>query len=95
MRSVNGQIEYLLREAVRKRKGSAAQPPPNQEKLRKDGHERTHGSRCWQLTCWTTPWPIKAGEKVLIEGETGSEELMIALVEETYRARGRPLRHPR
>ena len=28
---------------------------------------------------------IKADEKVLIEGETGSEELMIALVEETYR----------
>ena len=31
LRSVNGQVEYLLREAVRKRKGSAGQPPPNQE----------------------------------------------------------------
>ena len=28
MRSVNGQIEYLLREAVRRRK-SGAKPPPN------------------------------------------------------------------
>ena len=28
LRSVNGQIEYLLREAVRRRKG-APDPPPN------------------------------------------------------------------
>jgi hypothetical protein len=27
LRSVNGQIEYLLRQAVHKRKGSAASPP--------------------------------------------------------------------
>ena len=28
LRSVNGQIEYLLRQAVQKRKGSKAQQPP-------------------------------------------------------------------
>ena len=27
LRSVNGQIEYVLREAVRRRKGAAAAPP--------------------------------------------------------------------
>jgi hypothetical protein len=35
LRSVNGQIEYLLREAVRKRKGTEAQPPPNEETTEK------------------------------------------------------------
>lgn len=28
LRSVNGQIEYLLRQAVQRRKGQAAPPPP-------------------------------------------------------------------
>jgi aminopeptidase len=33
---------------------------------------------------------LKPGEKVLIEGETGAEELMIALVEQAYRRRAVP-----
>jgi hypothetical protein len=28
LRSVNGQIEFLLREAVRRRRGSSEEPPP-------------------------------------------------------------------
>jgi hypothetical protein len=31
LRSVNGQIEYLLRQAVQKRKGQATAPPPPHE----------------------------------------------------------------
>jgi len=33
LRSVNGQIEYLLREAVRRRKGARGQPIPSPSKL--------------------------------------------------------------
>jgi len=33
LRSVNGQIEYLLREAVRRRKGGKGQPIPSSGKL--------------------------------------------------------------
>ena len=33
LRSVNGQIEYLLRQAIRKRKGESAPQPPTQEKI--------------------------------------------------------------
>jgi len=31
LRSVNGQIEFLLREAVRKRRGDSSPPPPTPE----------------------------------------------------------------
>jgi hypothetical protein len=31
LRSVNGQIEYLLREAVRRRRGGGPAPPPDAE----------------------------------------------------------------
>lgn len=31
LRSVNGQIEYILRQAVNKRKGEKAVPPPPEE----------------------------------------------------------------
>lgn len=33
LRSVNGQIEYILRQAVQKRKGSTGTPPPGQVKV--------------------------------------------------------------
>lgn len=42
MRSVNGQIEYLLRQCVLKRKGSrpvSASPPPEPEKSSSGGSE--------------------------------------------------------
>jgi hypothetical protein len=32
LRSVNGQIEFLLRQAVAKRKGTTDKQPPNREK---------------------------------------------------------------
>lgn len=35
LRSVNGQVEYLLRQAVQKRKRSAAPPPDDSEPPRK------------------------------------------------------------
>ena len=35
LRSVNGQIEYILRQAVKKRKGEADVPPPSSEQQEK------------------------------------------------------------
>jgi hypothetical protein len=35
LRSVNGQIEYILRQAVNKRKGEKAIPPPPSEEPEK------------------------------------------------------------
>lgn len=36
LRSVNGQIEYILRQAVNKRKGEKAVPPPHSSELEKE-----------------------------------------------------------
>lgn len=37
LRSVNGQIEYILRQAVNKRKGERTVPPPASEESREEG----------------------------------------------------------
>jgi hypothetical protein len=37
LRSVNGQIEYILRQAVNKRKGEKPVPPPISEESREEG----------------------------------------------------------
>ena len=71
-----------------RRSGSARAARANRRPTRdprKDGHERPTAGDAGRVICSTTPWPSRPGEKVLIEGETGSRELMIALVEETYR----------
>ena len=36
LRSVNGQIEYILRQAVNKRKGEKAVPPPHSSEQEKE-----------------------------------------------------------
>ena len=41
LRSVNGQIEYLLRQAVQKRKGGRAQATPPSQKQRPSASERS------------------------------------------------------
>jgi len=41
LRSVNGQIEYVLREAVQKRKGSASRPREDAEPLAHGAQKRT------------------------------------------------------
>ena len=37
LRSANGQIEYILRQAVNKRKGERTVPPPASEESREEG----------------------------------------------------------
>ena len=45
LRSVNGQIEYLLREAVQKRKGSASRPREDAETVAPSAQKRNSSKK--------------------------------------------------
>ncbi len=85
LRSVNGQIEYLLREAVRRRKGGVTTASRDDASPEKGRDMRDPRLDVLAANLLDYSLAVKAGEKVLIEGETGAEELMIALVEAAYR----------